>query len=501
MRLARPIDRLRTPRRVLALLGLSLVLCACGGGSSGAAPPAGLPDRVESAYEVETPYVGDPASFWARDDIYVMSPDIEPLALWPAEVLAPASHGVQIIVLLPGDYRGRSNGSAPDGWLYIPESGTAADPLLVTYASAVGADILADPHPAERLGESQAQLTAVRVIGDAYQVFHGLTFADGFTACLLHGASHCVFDRCLWHETGAQPLRVRFDSQDNLIQRCVMRRFDPSLWGTGDTVAIQLSDGVCTNNHIVSNVILNYTDSYQHTDRAGDPYGLGAGTVLDNNFMGFTQEAYLQEPEGELLCGENSLDFKMGGTEAEPVMVTNNVFFGARATKAGCAASGSGGYAVTLQRLGTWIRMSNNVFIDNDSALFLNTMFLNVDPALGRIDPDWTFTGNVFSGIRSYATSFPSRTGRVMSGLSPALFSDNSIIDTQRLMDVEPAAGPWELAILGNSFYGPVELTPRDQDQLEADGNLFRPANLGVPTTIPIPWHDRTLEYVAPPGP
>ncbi len=489
-------------RPLLLVVSALLLQPGCGGsgGSSTNIAPM-LPElivRESSPHELAPPYLDDIDAFWARSDIYVMRPDVEPLDRWPDEVLAPLDHSIRIIVMLPGDYRGRSNGTASDGWLYIPQSGTATEPILVVYSPTVGADILAEPHPAERLGQSEAQLIAVRVIGNAHQFFHGLTFADGYAPCLLHGTSHCVFDRCLWHEVLGQPLRIRFDARSNMVQRCVFRRFERTLWGHGDNVAIQVSDGVCTHNQIVSNVILNYTDSYQHTDRDGDPYGLGAGTLIDNNVFGFTSEAYLQEGANELLCGENAIDLKMGGTQAEPVMVTNNVFFGARASKVGCAASGSGGYAVTLHRLGTWIHMEGNLFVDNDSALFLNSMFLNADPAQGRINPEWRFVDNVFTGVRSYADAFPSRTGRVMSGLSPALFESNWVMDSDRLMDTEPASGPWSLDILSNQFVGPIVLYPRNQGQLEADGNVFVAASMHKIVRYAIPWHDRELEFKAP---
>lgn len=481
---------------ILLLLGL---LVACGG-SGGAAAPDAPPIQVigPSAHEVDAPYLGDADAFWARDDIYVMDPALEPLDRWPDEVLAPLDHGVRIIVLLPGDYRGRSDGRTNDGWLYIPQSGTPEEPILVVYSPFVGADILAQPHPAERRGQREACLVAVRVIGNAHQVFHGLTFADGFAPCLLYGASHCVFDTCLWHEVLGQPLRIRFDARDNLVQRCVFRRFDREAWGTGDTVAIQVSDGACTHNRVVSNVVLNYTDAYQHTDRDGEAYGLGAGTRIDNNFMGFTPEAYVEDGENVLLCGENAIDLKMGGTQAEPVMITNNVFFGVRAALAGCAASGSGGYAVTLHRRGTWVHMEGNAFVDCDSGLFLNSMFLDVDPANGRIDPRWHVEGNLFTGVRSHADAFPSRTGRVMSGLSPAQFRRNHILDSDRLMDVEPAPGPWSLDIVDNTILGPLVLDPRDRPGLESDGNTFGPGQVGMRVRYAIPWHDRVLEFVAP---
>lgn len=489
---------------VSALAVAALLMVACGGGGGGeTAPAAPIPllEHGVSTYERDPAYFMDAAAFWARDDIYVMDPALEPRDRWPPEVLAPLDHGVRIIVLLPGDYTGRSNGSATDGWLYIPQSGTEQEPILVVYSPSVGADVFAQPHPAERRGESEARLVAVRVIGNAHQHFHGLTFADGFAPCLLFGATDCVFDRCLWHEVLGQPLRIRFDAQRNRVQRSVFRRFDRDSWGSGDTVAIQVSDGACTHNQIVSNVVLNYTDAYQHTDRDGEAYGLGAGTIIDNNVMGFTAEAYVQDGDNELLCGENAIDLKMGGTQAEPVLVTNNVFFGARAAQAGCAASGSGGYAVTLHRRGTWVHFEGNAFIDNDSGLFLNSMFLETDPAMGRIDPHWTFVDNLFTGTRSHADAFPSRTGRVMSGLSPAMFRANTILDSDRLMESEPAAGPWELAILDNRILGPLVLDPRDRPALEADGNVFGDASAGETTRFRIPWHERYLEFQAPRAP
>lgn len=498
--------------RRIAFLVL-LVLCgpACGGGGGGGMPvdetepPTGTPAgpeptfaRTLSPLEQDAPYIDDPQRFWARDDLFVMEPGAEPLDRWPDEVLFPSAHGVRIIVLLPGDYRTRSNGSLSPGTLYIEASGTAIDPLLVTFAPSRGADLRQTPHPAERLGGLEARLGGIRVWNQTYQYFRGLTFRDGVAASLIRNTSGTVIDRCLWHETSPQPLRIRFDAHHNIVQRCVFQRFEVDTWGHNDVVAIQTSDGACTHNHIVSNVILNYTDAYQHTDREGEAYGLGAGTLIDNNVMGFTVESRVVEAAGELMCGENTIDMKMGGTEQEPVVITNNLFFGVRAAKAGCAASGSGGYALTYHRRGTWIETRGNTFVDVDSGVFLNSFFQDVDPAQGRIDPHLTFEDNLFSGVRSFATAFPTRTGRVMSGLSPARFAGNRIVDTERLMDTEPFMGLGPLAITGNTFYGDVILDPRTRVELESDGNLFAGTEDVRVVTVRIPWVDRTLTYAVP---
>lgn len=456
------------------------------------------PSRAPSTFEVETPYVSDPG-FWDRDDLYVMRPDVEPLDLWPDEVLFPDEHGVRVIVLLPGDYRGRSNGRLSAGTLYIEDSGTSEQPILVTYAPEVGADLATVPHAAERRGLDEARLLSIRIFNQRFQHFHGLTFRDGAASSLLHTASDNVLDGCLWHETVPQPLRIRFNSLRNVVQRCVLQRFDPSQWGHNDIVAIQLSDQVLTDNCIVGNVILNYTDSYQHTDRDGEDYGLGAGTILDGNFMGFTHEAFLDEPNGQLLCGENTIDLKMGGTEQSPIRVTDNVFFGVRAAKAGCAASGSGGYAITCHRRGTWVEFEGNRFLDLDSGVFLNAFFLNTEASQGRIDPHLTFRDNLFSGVRSYSDAFPARTGRVFSGVSAATITGNVIVDAERLMEAEPLANTGDLVITGNDLHGPIELDPRDATRLTDDGNRLLPAEDGLRTRdLHVPWTDLVLRYRAP---
>ena len=460
-------------------------------------PDDAVPPRAASALEVPAPYVDDPG-FWQRDDLYVMTPDVEPLDLWPDEVLFPTDHGVRIVVLLPGDYRGRSNGSLGDGILYVASSGTETEPLLYTYAPAVGADLSETPHAATRVGGSEARLVGFRVWNQHHQVFRGLTFRDSVTSCLIRNATGIVVDGCVWHETGAQPLRIRFDSHRNTVQRCVFRRFDRESWGHNDTVAIQLSDDALTHNRIVSNVMLNYTDSYQHTDRDGDPYGLGAGTIVDNNFMGFTEHAYVESPDGELMCGENTIDMKMGGTEDEPVRISNNVFFGVRAAQANCAASGSGGYAVTLHRRGTWIELTDNLFVDCDSGVFLNAFFRETEPAQGRIDPHVTLRGNTFSGIRSFATAFPARTGRVVSGPSAAVFAGNTLVQCERLMEQEPFPGTGTFDATDNRVFGDLELAPRDEATLAADGNTFHPAESTVIETLRVPWHDIELRYAVP---
>ena len=498
------------------LLLLFCALCACGSGGTfdgtadddggttdgtddgGDSPPPQPPPRRVSAYEVDPPYLDDPQTFWARTDLFVMSPDLEPLDEWPQEVIFPADHGVRIIVLLPGDYRGRSDGSLPAGVLMVRASGTPAEPLLVTYAPSVGADLRDTPHPVRRRGEHEAQLGAFRLWNENHQYVRGLTFADGISACWIRETTGTVIDRCLWHETGAQPLRIRFGAHHNLVQRCVFQRFQQDLWGANDTVAIQVSDGACTHNRIVSNVMLNYTDSYQHTDRDGEDYGLGAGTIIDNNAMGFTPEAYREEADGQRMCGENSLDFKMGGTQAEPIQVTDNVFFGVRAAQPGCAASGSGGYAVTLHRLGTWIEFRNNLFVDVDAGVFLNGYFLNNDPSQGRIDPHLTLEGNVFSGVRSHATAFPAHTGHVLSGISAARFTGNTIVDSEILMGNEPLPNTGSLVIEDNVIYGSIDPSPRDLATLQADGNTFLGAELATDAVVWVPWVDRAIPYRRP---
>ena len=144
------------------------------------------------------------------------------------------------------------------------------------------------------------------------------------------------------------------------------------------------------------------------------------------------------------------------------------------------------------------MEISDNLFVDVDSGIFLNAFFLNVDPTQGRVDPNLTITRNVFTGVRSYATAFPDRTGHVITGSSPATITYNHIVGSDRLMEREPAPGPWELAIEHNHIYGPLELAPRDRTRLEADGNVFHAISETETKVLAIPWVGRTLRYLAP---
>ena len=111
------------PVVALLLLLVLVVLGACGEGpvepaGDGDVRPIGetqIPPRRTSRYEVDVPYVSNPTAFWARPDLYVMRPDVVPAKRWPDEVLYPSANGIKIIVLLPGDYRARSNGRLPAG--------------------------------------------------------------------------------------------------------------------------------------------------------------------------------------------------------------------------------------------------------------------------------------------------------------------------------------------------------------------------------------------------
>ena len=78
---------------------------------------------------------------------------------------------------------------------------------------------------------------------------------------------------------------------------------------------------------------------------------------------------------------------------------------------------------------------------------------------------------NLFSGVRSRATAFPTRTGHVLTGTSPARFQDNTIVSCDRLMEAEPLPGPWELLIADNDFYRLINLKPGLR---EIDGSVER---------------------------
>jgi hypothetical protein len=138
--------------------------------------------------------------------------------------------------------------------------------------------------------------------------------------------------------------------------------------------------------------------------------------------------------------------------------------------------------------------MSNNMFIDVDSGVFLNSFFLDVDPARGRIDPHLRIHQNVFTGVRSRANAFPDISGCVLVGAGAATFTHNRILDSERLMQRE-AARPWKLAIEENHIYRSLRLHPRNQARLEADGNSFHDDSPGKATELRMPWVGRTLRF------
>jgi hypothetical protein len=133
------------------------------------------------------------------------------------------------------------------------------------------------------------------------------------------------------------------------------------------------------------------------------------------------------------------------------------------------------------------------LFVAVDSGVFLNSFFLDVIPTKGRIDPHLAIRRNVFTGVRSRASAFPQRTGRVLSGATPATFTHNRIIDSERLMEREPAPGPWKLGIEDNHIYGSLELAPRNKPKLEAAGDVFYDRSPGKPADLRLPWVERTL--------
>lgn len=288
-------------------------------------------------------------------------------ATWPDEVIRPRSHDIQRIELAAGDYSARNRGQL--------------NPVQACELVGIGRPILGNLN----LWNWAPYQT------DGYTI-RGFRF----TGTLDVRGSDCVIDDNEWHSAPRQPIRLRYGASRCTITNCLLTRDPP--FADSDIVGIQLSDGKCLDNRIIGNRIFNYTDAIQTTGRPGDGYGQFAGLQIRNNHMGFTDTVRTLGGSENIPGCENVLDFKAGGTAANPVVISNNVLFGVRPN------AGNPGYAITLHRLADHIQFRGNTIVNCEIGVFLNIQYRNADQLLGEFRPTYAWEQNTFVDIRPFGS-------------------------------------------------------------------------------------------------
>lgn len=243
----------------------------------------------------------------------------------------------------------------------------------------------------------------------------GLTVNEG---CSLRSSNNCVFRNLKSDRQFDIPIRIWYESSNNVIEDCYLRRDGPG-GDVNDRVGILLSDGANLNNTIRRCQIINYTDSIQTIDKqtGGDSPGYAAGLLIEDCQLGFEVDV------GNEVGSENALDFKHGGTAGNHVTVKNCRMYGTRMNDANDAA------VVVIHRMAQYIDFVDCTFQDCQSGVFLNT--------LSELPGQSSFvTANNcrWSFIKGRSDPHvPAKNGVALTGNNPAIFTDCRFDDCDEL--------------------------------------------------------------------
>jgi len=240
-----------------------------------------------------------------------------------------------------------------------------------------------------------------------------LTGASQISATSDSTVVECKFD-CV----NTQPLRIRSGSHRNVVSNCLFHRTSPI--PTHDVVAIQFSDQANLFNEIVGCKILNYTDGIQTTHRKGELSGNAAGLLIYKCVIGHDKSVQ------SCLGSEEALDFKIGGTPQDPVLVRDCYLFGTRLNDT------SSGYAVAVHIIAQHIKFENVTIADCEGGIFITEM---KDDKNEWLRSEMHLEDVNFIDIHKAYNDNPKRTGYVIAGPNALKFENVNYINCDHILE------------------------------------------------------------------
>ena len=295
--------------------------------------------------------------------------------------------------------------SSPEDWDHIddpdkrvffvqPNTETAA----VTITSSGTADaprILAlyrddDEHPGKLAPEDQAKVALVFQGASHWVVDRLSSIDDGDHSNAVRvgpGCHHLVFNRMnitrfyrAFLITGSPDT----ETGDITIQQCRIDTMRPESIAH-DNVAILVSGSpwdeprTVTNVHILENEIRNANDGVMPLRQpdAADPHVNYPGLVVDCNHSYVDEEVYtdgngnpLPQADAEHALTENAVDIKGGSDDPNnPMIISNNVFWGYRKTDTNGGGSGSWGAALVIHYDVRNVIVEGNLIFDSNRGI------------------------------------------------------------------------------------------------------------------------------------
>ena len=447
------------------------------------------------------------AAFLAQPDVLLLGPD--DYTTWPVQARQPMTYGIRYILLQPGDYTGWDDVNYLDRYMPFEGGNSGAPVYVIGLRSTADQDLNTIGNPAGLTDSAVARLGTTYCVGSGapYAVSHLYFFGVRFKGQIQISANaqSIRLHRCEFDNVAAQPIRLR-GTNAAVISECYIHR-EPPYPTTADRIGVQLGDNVNDFAEIKYSTIIGYTDAIQTTNVTNNPttppgtsdtYGYAEGLRIHGCTLGFLPKHQSADGSELLEGGENLLDCKTGGTAVNPIKVTGCILFGTRPN------SRTPGYALTVHIVADHIDISDCVFSDCESVVFLNAQYVNNGGAGNGWHPlNLTIANNLISRCLSHGSAYyASQQGMVWSGSHTMVFIGNDIINVDQLCAQLPDAAAeavQAMAISGNRWFGGTNYgaSYADEGAWLADGNTVATA----PTLMVrygVPYTDETISIEIP---
>ena len=349
-----------------------------------------------------------------------------------------------------------------------------------------------DTHPAA-LAESLQANVRLKWNNADYWSIDRLSHIDGANSDVnwfYNGASNNIVNR-LNMKRYYYGITISHQSNYNTIQNSYIDHMTHA-GRASDNVGIALitsgaTDVITVGTKIINNDIRNAGDGIQLVISVVGSAIDYAGTIIDSNMIWFDNDIYtngagVYDPNGEYMAAENAMDFKTASQDsANPVIVSNNIMWGARSSDPVILGNGQGSLSVSHGDHTKHLKIRGNIYHDSHSAHgtagtmteleFTNNIVFNMNaPNPGERFLEMGFHYDGTTTIIENNSYIDADTGnwfnyKTQSSLSS--FNNNVVIDITAINTPKASAAE----VTGNYYYNSVKKLPKTGTEFVDIGN------------------------------
>jgi parallel beta helix pectate lyase-like protein len=339
-----------------------------------------------------------------------------------------------VICIQAGDHTSK-------GTLTLQSSGSASQRKVLRYYRAGDND----DSPWNQ-GANQAKIQDITIDSTSYWIVHRLATVGtgGYEHIKLRdGSSNNIINRVLSENSRVQGLLITNNSNNNTFQNSVIRN-SQKIYGVS---VYGISIGESSDAHVVNSEVYDIAGHLLQFYQTSIP---SPGAVLENNDF-YTNSSMRTDcngnytTSGNCVVAEPSVSIKTDGTQAKPIQIIKNRFWGARRTDTTlcCDGGGEDGGLVNVvagAQSADWIAIKENVLLDAQSGI---SYYPSGSTRTSVI-------GNVVSKIKRYHSSFG--TGAIAMGYADrAEMYLNTIVDSDIWTSLSGSNGDIRCNVVINS--------------------------------------------------